>query len=523
MKKPILSWASTLLLVLFAFVNLAQAQAPCNESQPRPITGNQHPCPGDIETYCIENDRNYTSFEWDVPRAHAGEPPVGWEIISGQGTNCVTVRVGQKSGTMKVKVNDPICGTKVATLPVKPGKNFEVVISGPDSICVKEPQTYTASVKKDNGKGNLKGEFIFNWTVPADWTIQSGQGTDQIVVIPGATDGEVNVYVSDNTAVSGNGNNGNGVGGYKAGYCGLASAQILVETNENCGGGVCVAPKVTLVAPDTICNLADEPTTIKVGQVEEGVTYTFNVPEGFIVLEEGEGFVTVVAVFEEDQLGQPQTITVTATNDCGTETAEATMIVADCGLGSPFPVEMTSFEGISRNGAVELTWSTASEINNDKFEVERSLDGKTFTKVGEVKGSGNSTVVKKYTYSDRFKTSGTVYYRLNQVDLDKKSEYSKVIAVNHSASASSSSASGMSVYPNPVTDGNVTVRFQDRVKGAATIRVIDLAGRTLNTQQVSSESAEVNLNLGSLNLKPGIYLISVTTNGKNTTQRIVVQ
>src|SRR5215204_4493575 len=91
---------------------------PCNTSQPRPITGTQNPCPGSIETYCIDNDRNYTSFQWDVPRAQAGTAPMGWEIISGQGTNCVTVRVGTKSGTMKVKVNDPICGTKVATLPV---------------------------------------------------------------------------------------------------------------------------------------------------------------------------------------------------------------------------------------------------------------------------------------------------------------------------------------------------------------------------------------------------------------------
>ncbi|WP_083470208.1 T9SS type A sorting domain-containing protein [Rufibacter tibetensis] len=521
MKRTILSWASTLMLILFAFIGQAQAQ--CNTSQPRPITGNQHPCPGDIEVYCIENDRNYTSYVWDVPRAHAGEPPVGWEIISGQGTNCVTVRVGQKSGTMKVKVTDPVCGTKVATLPVKPGKDFEVTIAGPDSICVKEPQTYTASVKKAKGNGNIKkGEFIFNWTVPADWTIQSGQNTDKIVVIPGATDGEVNVYVSDNTAVSGNGNNGNGVGGYKQGYCGTASDGILVETNENCGGGsVCQIPEVTLAAPDTICNLADEPTTIRVNEMQEGVTYAFEVPEGFLVLEEGPGFVTVVAVFEEEQLGQAHTITVTAVNECGTDTANVSIVVADCGLGNPLPVTLTKFEGVSRGGAVVLNWTTASEINNDRFEIERSANGKDFVKVGQVKGNGNSSVAIDYTYTDRASTSGTVYYRLKQVDFNNASEYSKVVAVNHVAATGS--LPSISMYPNPVTDGRVTVRFQDAVNGAASIRLADMSGRVLQTQELSNVNSEVALSFTNLNLKPGIYMITVVAKGQSTTQRIIVR
>ncbi|GGK77099.1 hypothetical protein GCM10011405_26110 [Rufibacter glacialis] len=511
------------MLILFAFIGQAQAQ--CNTSQPRPISGNQHPCPGDIEVYCIENDRGYTSFEWDVPRAHAGEPPVGWEIISGQGTNCVTVRVGQKSGTMKVKVTDPVCGTKVATLPVKPGKDFEVTIAGPDSICVKEPQTYTASVKKVNGNGNgkapAKGEFIFNWTVPADWTIQSGQGTDKIVVIPGSTDGEVNLYVSDNTKVSGNGNNGNGVGGYKKGYCGTASDGIYVKTNDNCGGGVCPAPNVALIAPDTICNLADEPTTIRVAEMQAGVTYTFNVPDGFLVLEEGEGFVTVVAVFEEEQLGQPQTITVTATNDCGTETAEVKMVVADCGLGNPLPVTLTSFTGVSRGGAIVLNWTTASEKDNDRFEIERSTNGKDFVKVGQVKGNGTSSATVDYTYTDRSSASGTVYYRLRQVDFNNAFEYSKVISVSHVAAAGS--AATVSVYPNPVTDGRVTLRFNEAVKGSATIQLVDMSGRVLHAQQLSNVASEVALNLANLNLKPGVYLINITTNGRSTTQRVMVR
>ncbi|RYZ48651.1 MAG: T9SS type A sorting domain-containing protein [Sphingobacteriales bacterium] len=215
---------------------------PCNTSQPRPITGNQTPCPGTIETYCIENDRGYTSFEWDVPRAHAGNPPTGWEIISGQGTSCVTVLVGEKPGTMKVKVNDPICGTKVATLPVHPGDAFHVAISGPDTVCLNEEQVFTASVSggngNGNGNGNNNGTFTYTWTAPADWMIVDGQGTNQITVIPGETEGEVSVSV-DYTATSngnGNGNNGNGVGGHNKGYCNNNdTAQKMVYQGTDCG------------------------------------------------------------------------------------------------------------------------------------------------------------------------------------------------------------------------------------------------------------------------------------------------
>ena len=244
MKKNILTSATFLLTFLYltflcSFISAAQAGQPCNTSQPRPISGNQHPCPGSIETYCIDNDRNYTSFVWDVPRAHAGNPPIGWEIISGQGTNCVTVRVGTKSGTMKVKVEDPICGTKVATLPVKPANGFSVDVEGPETVCIDEEQTFTAIISDSirgngNGNGKVKGNFTYTWTVPADWTIVSGQGTNELTVIPGITAGSVNVNVTFNSTGNGNGNNGNGVGGFK-GYCNSASNDGLAVTPEDCG------------------------------------------------------------------------------------------------------------------------------------------------------------------------------------------------------------------------------------------------------------------------------------------------
>ncbi len=545
-----------------------------------------------------------------MPRAQDNTPVKGWEIVSGQGTNKVKVKVGMKNGTMKVTVNHAACGTKVATLPVKPGKAVAVSIQGDANFCPGDVLVYKASAGKVNGNGNGNGNgnnksYDFSWSVPTGWTIVSGQNTNTLIVKAGAAAGDVSVSIASNpkknkaiceagdatVAVKLKANCGScakpdltvtspsvvcssGEKIYKIavedrdplgkvkyqfflpeefqivsqgyGYVNIMVnnakpdstlfVTVVAVNGNNCGAeavckpvnvedcgstGGCTKPSVALVAPDSVCNLADEPTTIRVAQMQSGVTYTFDVPEGFIVLEEGPGYVTVVAVFEESQLGQPYTFRVTATNECASSVAEESVVVKDCGNGNPLPVTLTRFEGASRNGAVELAWSTASEINNDRFEIERSANGKDFRKVGEVKGNGNSSALVDYAYTDRGAASGTVYYRLRQVDFDGAFEFSKVIAVSHNAGAASQAA--VSVFPNPVTDGRVGIRFQEVVNGGATIRLADLSGRVLHSQQLSNVASDIDLNLTGLNLRSGIYTLSITANGRSTTQRIVIR
>ncbi|RNI29326.1 T9SS C-terminal target domain-containing protein [Rufibacter latericius] len=583
--------------------NGGNGNSDCSDSQPRPIEGPAKPCPGEVVEYSIGN--NYTSYDWDVPRAQAGNSPTGWEIVSGQGTNKVKVRVGMKNGTMKVTVNHSKCGTKVATLPVKPGNDIAVNIEGNTQYCSGDVLAFKASVSKANGNGNSKNStYDFAWSVPSGWTIVSGQKSNTLVVKAGTASGEVSVMVASSgkknkslceageatvtvtpkencspctkpdleveapgevcasgekiykfavekrdpagkvkyqfflpeefqvvsqgygyvnvtvnnakpdstlfvTVVAVNGNN-----------CGAEAVCLPVEV-EDCPTGPCTKPTVALVAPDSVCNLSDEPATIRVAQVRAGVTYSFDVPEGFIILDEGVGFVTVVAVLEEAQLEQNYTFRVIATNDCGSTALEEEIYVNDCGNGNPLPVTLTRFEGVSRNGAVELAWSTASEINNDRFEIERSANGKDFKKVGEVKGNGNSSALIDYAYTDRTAASGTLYYRLRQVDFDNAFEYSKVIAVSHNAGSASQAA--INVFPNPVTSGVVGIRFAEQVQGAATIRLSDLSGKVLHSQDWSSVDSQVDMNLTGLNLRAGIYMLSVTANGRSTTQRIVVR
>jgi len=92
--------------------------------------------------------------------------------------------------------------------------------------------------------------------------------------------------------------------------------------------------------------------------------------------------------------------------------------------------------------------------------------------------------------------------------------------VNHSVTGS---VAAMTVYHNPVTNGYEIVSFSQQVKVAATVRLIDLAGRQLYSKDIASQAGELSVDLTSLALRPGIYLLSVTANGRTTTQRIVVQ
>ncbi|MFA6597443.1 MAG: T9SS type A sorting domain-containing protein [Ignavibacteriaceae bacterium] len=100
----------------------------------------------------------------------------------------------------------------------------------------------------------------------------------------------------------------------------------------------------------------------------------------------------------------------------------------------PLPVELTSFTATTSISNVALKWTTATEINNYGFEVEKSIRNgelgiRNWEKVGFIQGSGNSNSAKEYSYVDKTVTSGNFLYRLKQIDNDGNFEYSKEIEV----------------------------------------------------------------------------------------------
>ncbi|MFI5205258.1 MAG: hypothetical protein ACHQF2_12240 [Flavobacteriales bacterium] len=95
------------------------------------------------------------------------------------------------------------------------------------------------------------------------------------------------------------------------------------------------------------------------------------------------------------------------------------------------PVELVSFSGHQKNTAVELEWSTASEVNNAFFEIERSTDREIFTTIGKIQSKGNSNSLTSYSHTDLSPQAGTMYYRLKQVDLNGTVSYSDILPVEY--------------------------------------------------------------------------------------------
>ena len=162
---------------------------------------------------------------------------------------------------------------------------------------------------------------------------------------------------------------------------------------------------------------------------------------------------------------------------------------------SPLPVELIDFSVYWNREEVILSWKTASERNNDRFEVQRSTDGLTFATVGTVKGKGTTFSVTEYDYVDVVPKGGIYYYRLKQVDHDGEFTYSPTKYVMVDIQAVSAN-----VYPNPVKN-----KFTIEIRGTrqpATYMLIDMVGRAFLMGTFSEETS-----IDIQTLPPGKYIL----------------
>ena len=169
----------------------------------------------------------------------------------------------------------------------------------------------------------------------------------------------------------------------------------------------------------------------------------------------------------------------------------------------PLPVELTAFTAEAQGQAARLSWTTASEKNSARFEIERSADGSSFRRIGEVAAQGNSTAATAYAYLDgeAAQVAGRVYYRLRQVDLDGTASYSPVRTV-----AFKQMSPGFAVYPNPAPAAT-TLDLSRVPAGTFRLTVVDALGRTVR-QLDATGGATRPLDLS--DLATGTYLMRLT-------------
>ncbi len=173
-------------------------------------------------------------------------------------------------------------------------------------------------------------------------------------------------------------------------------------------------------------------------------------------------------------------------------------------------VDLKSITALKNNNSNKLSWQTATEKNNAQFQIERSQNGETFSKIGEVKGKGTSNVEQNYTFTDATPLKGINYYRLRQVDFDGTESVSKTVSVNFDGK----SQSNVKAFPSPTHD---FVNVELSGEGKTEISVRDLTGRVVLTQNTEGVSF-TTLNLAALS--NGLYIMSVRSNEATETVKI---
>lgn len=178
------------------------------------------------------------------------------------------------------------------------------------------------------------------------------------------------------------------------------------------------------------------------------------------------------------------------------------------------PVSLTSFTAKANLQNIDLAWATASEKDNSHFDILRSGDGKTFTKIGEVKGAGTTDATNNYTFTDKNALPGVSYYQLKQVDFNGNATLSKVEVVK-----SNVAASNFKVIPNQ-QEGTVKLTIYAANEGKATFKIYDLNGRKLTEQELTLSKGYSNLSVP-FNGANGLHVATLTTATETVTQKFI--
>jgi hypothetical protein len=189
---------------------------------------------------------------------------------------------------------------------------------------------------------------------------------------------------------------------------------------------------------------------------------------------------------------------------------------------TPLPVKLLNFEGRREGNKNSLQWKTSNELNNKGFEIQRGFNGAQYTTIGFINSkatNGNSAATLSYNFVDEKPLTTNNYYRLRQVDLNGKENFSNVVVLRPSTTVK---AEITKLYPNPVSERlNVVLNTVSSEK--VTLNLTDLTGRIIEIRNIETTVGDNNINFNTSRLAKGTYMIKVTTlsNIEIATQKFV--
>lgn len=193
-------------------------------------------------------------------------------------------------------------------------------------------------------------------------------------------------------------------------------------------------------------------------------------------------------------------------------------VLVSRGTNPLLPVTLSYFTGQHREGINQLSWETESEDLHDKFMIQRSTDGDTYERIGEISSNGGINQRTNYSYDDFSSPVGTSFYRLEMIDINGGVTFSDVVELRRTVE----NFEVIGLVPNPASEtSELIISSPERI--SAVIELFDIQGKQVGGQYVESEAGEHRISLDLGLLSPGLYLVKIRSDRGTFTEKLVVK
>ncbi len=201
-------------------------------------------------------------------------------------------------------------------------------------------------------------------------------------------------------------------------------------------------------------------------------------------------------------------------NDTDATSSDDALAVDDFNISSiALPITLLNFNAKATAKTIDLTWATATELNNNYFSIERSTNGSDFEELTRVQGAGNSTLIRNYSFTDANPANGVNYYRLRQTDFNGVNTASKVVAATLNTAQLN-----LTVTKNSNNELGLSIEAPEAIQSI--IEVTDIAGKVIQKTSAALQKGYNTLTLGSLS-QQGMYFVKVTTTTQTVSKKLV--